>query len=112
MSGDLPSPNDEIERIESGHLLALYYLEVPVHWGPVSSRKPQEIYTRIAEYFTHVSGADPSYNQVLIRNPIEAVHLDARALDGPCRTHHGPRNPYSLLGCGTSRKAGGCPRSR
>ena len=32
-----------------------------------------------------------------MRNSIESVHLDARALDGPCRTHPGPSNPYALL---------------
>ena len=97
LEGLLPQGNDAVERIESGNLHALYYLEKPVHWGPWSSPKPQGIYTRIAEYYTHISGADPSYNRVLMRNPIESVHLDTRALDGPCRTYSGPSNPYALL---------------
>lgn len=97
IDGILPKANDAVERIGSGNLHALYYLEKPVHWGPWSSPKPQGIYTRIAEYFTHISGADPSYNRVLMRNPIESVHLNARALDGPCRTYSGPSNPYALL---------------
>ena len=97
LEGLLPQGNDVVERIGSGNLHVLYYLKIPVHWGPLSSRKPQGIYSRIAEYFIHISGADPSYNRVLMRNPIESVHLDARALDGPCRNHPGPSNPYALL---------------
>ena len=97
MNEILPPGSLAIERIESGNLHVFYFLESPVHWGPWSSPKPQGIYTRIAEYYTHISGADPSYNRVLMRNPIEAVHLDARALDGPCRTYPGPSNPYALL---------------
>ena len=93
----LPPGSLAIERIESGNLHLFYFLESPVHWGPGASRKAQEIYARIAEYFTFISGADPSYSGELMRNPIEAVHLDARALDGPCRTHAGPSEPYALL---------------
>ena len=58
---------------------------------------PSSILLSHSEYFTHVSGADPSFNRILVRNPIESVHLDARALDGPCRTHPGPTTPYPLL---------------
>ena len=97
MSGALPTGNQAVERIESGNLHVFYYLEKPVHWGPWASCKPREIFARVSEYFTHVSGADPSYNRILMRNPIEDVHLDARALDGPCRTHPGPTKPYPLL---------------
>ena len=97
MSGALPTGNQAVERIESGNLHILYYLEKPVHWGPWASRKPREIFARVSEYFTNTSGADPSFNRILIRNPIESVHLDARALDGPCRTHPGPTTPYPLL---------------
>ena len=97
LSESLPPGNQTVERIESGNLHVFYYLEKPVHWGPWASRKPREIFTRVSEYFTHVSGADPSYNRTLMRNPVEGVHLDARALDGACRTHPGPTTPYPLL---------------
>ena len=97
LEGLLPKGNDAVERVASGNLHIFYYLEKPIHWGPWSSPKPQWIYTRIAEYFTHISGSDPSYNRLLMRNPIESVHLDARALDGPCRTYSGSSNPYALL---------------
>ena len=85
LEGLLPQGNDAVERIESGNLHIFFYLEKPVHWGPWASRKPRAIFARVSEYFTHTSGADPSFNRILMRNPIESVHLDARALDGPCR---------------------------
>ena len=97
LAGTLPQGNHAVERVASGNLHVLYYLSSPVHRGPGARLKSVEMIGRVAEYFTHISGADPSYNRVLMRNPIESVHLDPRALDGPCLTYPGPSNPYALL---------------
>ena len=97
LEGLLPPGNDAVERIQSGNLHIFYYMKTPIHTGPNARMKPMELFRRVSEYFTNISGADPSYNRLLMRNPIQSVHLDPRALDGPCRTHSGPRNPYALL---------------
>lgn len=40
--------------------------------------------------------ADRGFTGVLVRNPMEAVHRNAQASDGPCRTIWGQREPYTL----------------
>ena len=51
---------------------------------------------RVAEYLVVTAKADHGYTGVLCRNPMEEAHLDARAVDGPCRTIWGRREPYAL----------------
>lgn len=92
----LPEPNFLVERRESGNVQAHFCLAVPVHRGPDARERPLRALVRVAEYLVVEAQADEGFTGVLCRNPMESVHRDARAVDGPCRTLWGRREPYTL----------------
>ena len=92
----LPDPNFMVERTASGNVQAHYCLARPVHRGPEARDRPLQTLARAAEWLTEAAHADRGYNGVLSRNPMEAVHQDPRATDGPVRTIWRRRQPYTL----------------
>ena len=92
----LLEPNFLVERCRSGNVQAHYCLAKPVHRGPGARQRPIQALVRVAEYLVEVSHADRGFTGVLARNPLEEVHRDPQASDGPCRTIWGSREPYTL----------------
>ena len=92
----LPEPNIIVERCASGNIQAHYFLARPVHRGPGAREAPVRALVRVSEYLTVVAHADRGFVGVLTRNPMEEVHRVSQAVDGPCRTIWGRREPYPL----------------
>ena len=68
--GDLPRPSVTIEREESGHLQAAWLLRRAVHRYPGARSKPQQLLSRIAEFYAEHLQADRGYVGVLASNPV------------------------------------------
>lgn len=95
-AGMLPEPNLITERLRTGNVQSRWFLSRPVHRGPSARDRPLQALARVAEWLSVEAGADAGYAGVLGRNPLDAVHDDPRALDGPCRTVWRRREAYSL----------------
>ena len=87
-----------------GGIHAVYALEVPVARHDAAHRLPLAYLAHISERLSHHLGADPRYQGVITRNPINP---------GPeCFTHWGRMLPYTLRELDTALPKGTPPAPR
>ena len=86
----LPDPNWIVWRVANDHAHPVWTLAAPVHRYPKARPDPLIYLSRIADYYTGATGADPGYSGVLAHNPAP------RYRETEYRTTWGRETPYSL----------------
>ena len=69
-SWTIPAPSSATIRRANGRAFCAWFLLSPVHRYPAARPRPLQKLARTSEYFHQETGADPSYNRSLGRNPV------------------------------------------